>query len=165
MCSAHLSGSQNQKKGVRAPKIPKNTAENWGEALSPLHANVCVCDEYSLPLERRYGDTHFFCNVQIYKIHLVVVIGALSTCRFAPLFFNLMCPTRIDLLIHWFKKMHNIISLSASQPYNNSVFDANIDPDGTLWTGKTIFEYFNLISDFNSSWTCFCSIYVSFFFF
>lgn len=63
MCSPHLLGSQNQKKGGRLPKIPKHNAETWGEALSPLHANVCVCDDYSLPLERRYGDTHSICNV------------------------------------------------------------------------------------------------------
>lgn len=72
MCS-HLSGSQNQKKGARAPKILKHNAETWGEALSPLHANVCVCDEYSQPLDRRYGDTHFICNVLTYIIHLWLV--------------------------------------------------------------------------------------------
>lgn len=77
MCSPHLSGSQNQKKGARAPKVRKHNAESWGEALSPLHANVCVCDEYSLPLERRYGDTHFVFNVQIYIMHLVTVNMAL----------------------------------------------------------------------------------------
>lgn len=77
MCSPHLPGSQNQKKGARAPKVSKHNAESWGEALSPLHANVCVCDEYSLPLERRYGDTHCVCNVQIYIIYLVVVDMAL----------------------------------------------------------------------------------------
>uniref|UniRef100_A0A674NNH3 Roundabout, axon guidance receptor, homolog 1 (Drosophila) n=1 Tax=Takifugu rubripes TaxID=31033 RepID=A0A674NNH3_TAKRU len=52
--SNSTAGSQNQKKGARAPKIPKHNAETWGEALSPLHANVCVCDEYSLPLERSF---------------------------------------------------------------------------------------------------------------
>ncbi|TNM85098.1 hypothetical protein fugu_009276 [Takifugu bimaculatus] len=52
--SNSTAGSQNQKKGARAPKIPKHNAETWGEALSPLHANVCVCDEYSLPLEQSF---------------------------------------------------------------------------------------------------------------
>lgn len=35
--------------------------------------------------------------------------------------------------------MHNIISLSASQSYNSAVFDVNMDTDGKLWVGKTIF--------------------------
>lgn len=39
------------------------------------------------------------------------------------------------VLIYWLidYKMRNIISLSASQPYNNVVFDVNIDTDGTIW--------------------------------
>uniref|UniRef100_A0A673B6W7 Roundabout guidance receptor 1 n=1 Tax=Sphaeramia orbicularis TaxID=375764 RepID=A0A673B6W7_9TELE len=49
------SGSQNQKKGVRAQKMPKHNAVSWGEALSPPHANAWDCDEYSLPLENRQG--------------------------------------------------------------------------------------------------------------
>lgn len=56
-----FSGSQNQKKGTRAPKIPKYNAVIWGEALSPPHANAYDCDEYSLPMEKRYGgkgETH-----------------------------------------------------------------------------------------------------------
>lgn len=52
--SSHISGSQNQKKGTRAPKTPKHNAVRWGEALSPPHANAWECDEYSLPMERRY---------------------------------------------------------------------------------------------------------------
>ncbi|CAG01543.1 unnamed protein product [Tetraodon nigroviridis] len=75
--SNSTAGRRKQRKGAGAPKVPKPNAESWGEALSPLHANVCVCDEYSLPLERRYGDTHFVCNVQIYIIHLVAVNMAL----------------------------------------------------------------------------------------
>uniref|UniRef100_A0A8C9XRE5 Roundabout guidance receptor 1 n=1 Tax=Sander lucioperca TaxID=283035 RepID=A0A8C9XRE5_SANLU len=54
--SNSTSGSQNQKKGTRAPKIPKHNAVSWGEALSPPHANAWDCDEYSLPMERRYGE-------------------------------------------------------------------------------------------------------------
>lgn len=53
---AFFSGSQNQKKGARAPKMPKHNAVSWGEALSPPHANACDCDDYSLPMERRYGE-------------------------------------------------------------------------------------------------------------
>lgn len=53
MFSFHFSGSQNQKKATRAPKIPKHNAIIWGEALSPPHANAWDC-EYSLPMERRY---------------------------------------------------------------------------------------------------------------
>uniref|UniRef100_A0A671UIG2 Roundabout homolog 1-like n=1 Tax=Sparus aurata TaxID=8175 RepID=A0A671UIG2_SPAAU len=52
--SNSTSGSQNQKKGTRAPKIPKHNAVTWGEAPSPPHANACDCDEYSLPMERNF---------------------------------------------------------------------------------------------------------------
>ncbi|XP_047463471.1 roundabout homolog 1-like isoform X2 [Mugil cephalus] len=52
--SSSTSGSQNQKRGTRAPKIPKHTAVSWGEALSPPHANAWDCDEYSLPMERGF---------------------------------------------------------------------------------------------------------------
>ncbi|XP_049896723.1 roundabout homolog 1-like [Epinephelus moara] len=52
--SNSTSGSQNQKKGTRAPKIPKHNAVNWGEALSPPHANAWDCDEYSIPMERSF---------------------------------------------------------------------------------------------------------------
>uniref|UniRef100_A0A8D3BVL3 Roundabout-like 1-like n=1 Tax=Scophthalmus maximus TaxID=52904 RepID=A0A8D3BVL3_SCOMX len=51
--SSSTSGSQNQKKGMRCPKIPKHNAVSWGEALSAPHANAWDCDEYSLPMERR----------------------------------------------------------------------------------------------------------------
>ncbi|XP_054873065.1 roundabout homolog 1-like isoform X3 [Amphiprion ocellaris] len=53
--SNSTSGSQNQKKGSRAPKIPKHNAVSWGEALSTPHANAWDCDEYSLPMERGFG--------------------------------------------------------------------------------------------------------------
>ncbi|KAM4545430.1 roundabout homolog 1-like isoform 2-T2 [Odontesthes bonariensis] len=52
--SSSTSGSQNQKKGMRAPKIPKHNAVGWGEVLSPPHANAWDCDEYSLPMERSF---------------------------------------------------------------------------------------------------------------
>ncbi|XP_069556659.1 roundabout homolog 1-like isoform X2 [Brachyistius frenatus] len=52
--SNSTSGSQNQKKGTRAPKIPKHNAVSWGEALPPPHANAWECDEYSLPTERSF---------------------------------------------------------------------------------------------------------------
>ncbi|XP_044079073.1 roundabout homolog 1-like isoform X5 [Siniperca chuatsi] len=52
--TSSTSGSQNQKKGTRAPKIPKHNAVSWGEALSPPHANAWDCDEYSLPMERSF---------------------------------------------------------------------------------------------------------------
>ncbi|XP_025766720.1 roundabout homolog 1 isoform X5 [Oreochromis niloticus] len=53
--SNSTSGSQNQKKGIRVPKIPKHNAVTWGEALSPPHANAWDCDEYSLPMERSFN--------------------------------------------------------------------------------------------------------------
>ncbi|XP_027129691.1 roundabout homolog 1 isoform X2 [Larimichthys crocea] len=52
--SNSTSGSQNQKKGTRAPKIPKHNAVTWGEAPSPPHPNAWDCDEYSLPMERSF---------------------------------------------------------------------------------------------------------------
>ncbi|XP_069366112.1 roundabout homolog 1-like isoform X3 [Paralichthys olivaceus] len=55
--SNSTSGSQNQKKGTRAPKIPKHNVVSWGEALSPPpppHVNAWDCDEYSLPMERSF---------------------------------------------------------------------------------------------------------------
>ncbi|XP_034034679.1 roundabout homolog 1-like isoform X2 [Thalassophryne amazonica] len=49
------SGSQNQKKGTWAPKIPKqHTAISWGDPLCPPHANACDSDEYSLPMENSF---------------------------------------------------------------------------------------------------------------
>uniref|UniRef100_A0A4W6F7I6 Roundabout, axon guidance receptor, homolog 1 (Drosophila) n=1 Tax=Lates calcarifer TaxID=8187 RepID=A0A4W6F7I6_LATCA len=53
--SNSTSGSQNQKKGTRAPKMPKHNAVSWGEALSPPHASAWDCDEYSLPVERSFA--------------------------------------------------------------------------------------------------------------
>ncbi|KAM9729212.1 roundabout homolog 1-like isoform 1-T1 [Menidia menidia] len=50
--SNSTSGSQNQKKLTRAPKIPKHNAVSWGEVLSHPHANAWDCDGYSLPMER-----------------------------------------------------------------------------------------------------------------
>ncbi|XP_060911599.1 roundabout homolog 1-like isoform X1 [Labrus mixtus] len=52
--SNSTSGSQNQKKGTRAPKLPKPNAVSWGEAPPPPHANAWDCDDYSLPMERSF---------------------------------------------------------------------------------------------------------------
>ncbi|KAM9333815.1 roundabout homolog 1-like [Pholidichthys leucotaenia] len=52
--SSSTSGSQNQMKGARPPKIPKHIAVNWGDVAPPPHANVWDCDEYSLPVERSF---------------------------------------------------------------------------------------------------------------
>ncbi|XP_028276718.1 roundabout homolog 1-like [Parambassis ranga] len=51
--SNSTSGSQNQKKATRAPKVPKHNAVSWGEALSPPNAQDC--DEYSLPMDRSFS--------------------------------------------------------------------------------------------------------------
>lgn len=66
MFASHFSGSQNQKKGTRAPKIPKHNAVSWGE--SPPHANAWGCDEYSLPMDRRYGEKTHSC-MHFYTAH------------------------------------------------------------------------------------------------
>nr|XP_043898115.1 roundabout homolog 1-like isoform X2 [Solea senegalensis] len=52
--SNSTSGSQNQKKGMRAPKMPKHNAVSWGEAPSAPHANAWDCDDYSLPMDRSF---------------------------------------------------------------------------------------------------------------
>ncbi|KAM6907079.1 roundabout homolog 1-like isoform 1-T1 [Xenentodon cancila] len=52
--SSSTSGSQNQRKAMRAPKTPKHNAVCWGEALSPLHAMTLDGDEYSLPMQRSF---------------------------------------------------------------------------------------------------------------
>ncbi|XP_017268156.1 roundabout homolog 1-like isoform X1 [Kryptolebias marmoratus] len=49
--SNSTSGSQNQKKGMQAQKMPKHNAVTWGEAMSAPHANALDCDDYSLPME------------------------------------------------------------------------------------------------------------------
>lgn len=51
--SSGTSGSQNQKKAMRAQKMPKHNAVSWGEAVSP--PNAWDCDGYSLPLEKSYN--------------------------------------------------------------------------------------------------------------
>lgn len=68
MFSSYFLGSHNQRMGTRAQKIPKHNAVTWGEALSPPHANVCDCDEYSLPMEKRYGgkETGACTSIQCY---------------------------------------------------------------------------------------------------
>ncbi|XP_061904069.1 roundabout homolog 1-like isoform X1 [Entelurus aequoreus] len=55
--SNSTSGSQNQKKGLRAMKTPKHTSVSWGDALSPPHAIAWNGDEYSLPMEKRCTHT------------------------------------------------------------------------------------------------------------
>ncbi|XP_075876405.1 roundabout homolog 1-like isoform X2 [Nelusetta ayraudi] len=54
--SNSTSGSQNQRKPTRAPKIPKHTTVTWGERQSPPppHANARDCDEYSVPLDKSF---------------------------------------------------------------------------------------------------------------
>ncbi|XP_032432047.1 roundabout homolog 1-like isoform X2 [Xiphophorus hellerii] len=52
--SNSTSGSQNQKKGMRAQKIPKHIAVSWGDTVSDPHPNAWDCDEYSLPMETSF---------------------------------------------------------------------------------------------------------------
>ncbi|XP_054899633.1 roundabout homolog 1-like isoform X1 [Poeciliopsis prolifica] len=49
--SNSTSGSQNQKKGLRAQKIPKHNAVSWGGAVSDPNA---WASDYSLPMERSF---------------------------------------------------------------------------------------------------------------
>ncbi|KAM6961030.1 LOW QUALITY PROTEIN: roundabout homolog 1 [Aplochiton taeniatus] len=55
--SSSTSGSQGQKKGVRTPKLPKQSTMNWADLLPPPPANPPPCrstDEYSLPMDESY---------------------------------------------------------------------------------------------------------------
>ncbi|KAM3602154.1 uncharacterized protein V6R79_025158 [Siganus canaliculatus] len=52
--SNSTSGSQNQKRATRAPKLAKHNAVTWGENPTPPHANARDCDDYSLPMERSF---------------------------------------------------------------------------------------------------------------
>uniref|UniRef100_A0A669EQ01 Roundabout, axon guidance receptor, homolog 1 (Drosophila) n=1 Tax=Oreochromis niloticus TaxID=8128 RepID=A0A669EQ01_ORENI len=52
--SSSTSGSQGQKKGVRTPKVPKQSTMNWADLLPPPPANPPPSrntEEYSLPME------------------------------------------------------------------------------------------------------------------
>ncbi|XP_046892062.1 roundabout homolog 1-like [Hypomesus transpacificus] len=55
--SSSTSGSQGQKKGVRTPKLPKQSNMNWADLLPPPPANPPPChttDEYSLCMDESY---------------------------------------------------------------------------------------------------------------
>uniref|UniRef100_A0A8K9UBR9 Roundabout, axon guidance receptor, homolog 1 (Drosophila) n=1 Tax=Oncorhynchus mykiss TaxID=8022 RepID=A0A8K9UBR9_ONCMY len=55
--SSSTSGSQGQKKGVRTPKLPKQSAMNWADLLPPPPANPPPCrnmEEYSLSMDESY---------------------------------------------------------------------------------------------------------------
>ncbi|KAL0973421.1 hypothetical protein UPYG_G00203360 [Umbra pygmaea] len=55
--SSSTSGSQGPKKGVRTPKLPKQSTMNWADLLPPPPANPPPCrstDEYSLVMDESY---------------------------------------------------------------------------------------------------------------
>ncbi|XP_071380763.1 roundabout homolog 1 [Centroberyx affinis] len=55
--SSSTSGSQGQKKGVRTPKLPKQSTMNWADLLPPPPANPPPCrntEEYSLSMDESY---------------------------------------------------------------------------------------------------------------
>ncbi|XP_034460086.1 roundabout homolog 1 isoform X5 [Hippoglossus hippoglossus] len=55
--SSSTSGSQGQKKGMRTPKLPKQSTMNWADLLPPPPANPPPSrstEEYSLPMEERW---------------------------------------------------------------------------------------------------------------
>ncbi|XP_014857196.1 PREDICTED: roundabout homolog 1 isoform X4 [Poecilia mexicana] len=52
--SSSTSGSQGHKRGVRTPKLPKQSTMNWGDLLPPPPANpapMCNTEEYSFSME------------------------------------------------------------------------------------------------------------------
>ncbi|XP_076025155.1 roundabout homolog 1-like [Genypterus blacodes] len=52
--SSSTSGSQNHKKGMRPPKMPKHNTVTWGEPLPPPYESARDCDDYTLPMENSF---------------------------------------------------------------------------------------------------------------
>uniref|UniRef100_A0AAZ3PMS6 Roundabout, axon guidance receptor, homolog 1 (Drosophila) n=1 Tax=Oncorhynchus tshawytscha TaxID=74940 RepID=A0AAZ3PMS6_ONCTS len=70
--SSSTSGSQGQKKGVRTPKLPKQSAMNWADLLPPPPANPPPCrnmEEYSLSMNESY-DPDMQCSLPPSRMYL-----------------------------------------------------------------------------------------------
>ncbi|XP_056140066.1 roundabout homolog 1 [Lampris incognitus] len=70
--SSSTSGSQGQKKGVRTPKLPKQSTMNWADLLPPPPANPPPCrntEEYSLSMDESY-DPDMQCPVPPSRMYL-----------------------------------------------------------------------------------------------
>ncbi|XP_045070570.1 roundabout homolog 1 isoform X2 [Coregonus clupeaformis] len=69
--SSSTSGSQGQKKGVRTPKLPKQSTMNWAELLPPPPANPPPCRnmEYSLSMDESY-DPDMQCSLPPSRMYL-----------------------------------------------------------------------------------------------
>ncbi|XP_014070696.2 roundabout homolog 1 [Salmo salar] len=70
--SSSTSGSQGQKKGVRTPKPPKQSAMNWADLLPPPPANPPPChniEEYSLSMDESY-DPDMQCSLPPSRMYL-----------------------------------------------------------------------------------------------
>ncbi|XP_055752634.1 roundabout homolog 1-like isoform X5 [Salvelinus fontinalis] len=70
--SSSTSGSQGQKKGVRTPKLPKQSAMNWADLLPPPPANPPPCrnmEEYSLSMDESY-DPDMQCSLPPSRMYL-----------------------------------------------------------------------------------------------
>uniref|UniRef100_A0A8K9UU85 Roundabout, axon guidance receptor, homolog 1 (Drosophila) n=1 Tax=Oncorhynchus mykiss TaxID=8022 RepID=A0A8K9UU85_ONCMY len=67
-----FAGSQGQKKGVRTPKLPKQSAMNWADLLPPPPANPPPCrnmEEYSLSMNESY-DPDMQCSLPPSRMYL-----------------------------------------------------------------------------------------------
>uniref|UniRef100_A0A673XML9 Roundabout guidance receptor 1 n=1 Tax=Salmo trutta TaxID=8032 RepID=A0A673XML9_SALTR len=70
--SSSTSGSQGQQKGVRTPKLPKQSAMNWADLLPPPPANPPPChniEEYSLSMDESY-DPDMQCSLPPSRMYL-----------------------------------------------------------------------------------------------
>ncbi|XP_055735660.1 roundabout homolog 1-like isoform X2 [Salvelinus fontinalis] len=70
--SSSTSGSQGQKKGVRTPKLPKQSTMNWADLLPPPPANPPPCrnmEEYSLSIDESY-DPDMQCSLPPSRMYL-----------------------------------------------------------------------------------------------
>ncbi|XP_072547703.1 roundabout homolog 1 isoform X6 [Salminus brasiliensis] len=63
------SGSQGQKKGVRTPKMPKQSTMNWTDLLPPPPVSPPPCQDYSLSIDDSY-DAELQCPVPPSRMYL-----------------------------------------------------------------------------------------------
>uniref|UniRef100_A0A4W5KGT9 Roundabout guidance receptor 1 n=1 Tax=Hucho hucho TaxID=62062 RepID=A0A4W5KGT9_9TELE len=67
-----FAGSQGQKKGVRTPKLPKQSTMNWADLLPPPPTNPAPCrniEEYSLSMDESY-DPDMQCSLPPSRMYL-----------------------------------------------------------------------------------------------
>uniref|UniRef100_A0A3B4CFM4 Roundabout, axon guidance receptor, homolog 1 (Drosophila) n=1 Tax=Pygocentrus nattereri TaxID=42514 RepID=A0A3B4CFM4_PYGNA len=63
------SGSQGQKKGVRTPKLPKQSTMNWADLLPPPPVSPPPCQDYNLSIDNSY-EAELQCPVPPSRMYL-----------------------------------------------------------------------------------------------